>query len=32
MGLYESNFIRLGWLAGQLQALRGQSLERALRL
>jgi uncharacterized protein len=24
MSLYESNFIRLGWLAGQLQALRGR--------
>ena len=23
MGLYESNFIRLGWLAGELRALRG---------
>jgi uncharacterized protein YqiB (DUF1249 family) len=23
MGLYESNFIRLGWLAGTLKALRG---------
>ena len=23
MGLYESNFIRLGWLAGELQALAG---------
>jgi uncharacterized protein len=26
MGLYESNFIRLGWLAGELQALRGRHL------
>ena len=24
MGLYESNFIRLGWLAGKLTALVGQ--------
>jgi uncharacterized protein YqiB (DUF1249 family) len=24
MGLYESNFIRLGWLAGQLAQLRGR--------
>src|SRR5687767_9816017 len=24
MGLYESNYIRLGWLAGDLHALRGQ--------
>ena len=24
MGLYESNFIRLGWLAGDLQALAGR--------
>jgi len=24
MGLYESNFIRLGWLAGNLRALSGQ--------
>jgi uncharacterized protein YqiB (DUF1249 family) len=24
MGLYESNFIRLGWLAGELAALKGQ--------
>jgi uncharacterized protein len=24
MGLYESNFIRLGWLAGELQSLRGR--------
>ena len=24
MGLYESNFIRLGWLAGELQALSGR--------
>ena len=24
MGLYESNFIRLGWLAGALAALKGQ--------
>jgi uncharacterized protein len=24
MGLYESNFIRLGWLAGKLQALAGR--------
>jgi uncharacterized protein YqiB (DUF1249 family) len=24
MGLYESNFIRLGWLAGALGALRGE--------
>jgi uncharacterized protein YqiB (DUF1249 family) len=23
MGLYESNFIRLGWLAGQMHALKG---------
>jgi hypothetical protein len=26
MGLYESNYIRLGWLAGNLQALRGRYL------
>lgn len=26
MGLYESNFIRLGWLAGELRALRGRYL------
>jgi hypothetical protein len=26
MGLYESNFIRLGWLAGELQALRGRNV------
>jgi len=26
MGLYESNFIRLGWLAGELSALRGRYL------
>ena len=24
MGLYESNFIRLGWLAGELRSLAGQ--------
>jgi uncharacterized protein YqiB (DUF1249 family) len=24
MGLYESNFIRLGWLAGELRSLRGR--------
>ena len=24
MGLYESNFIRLGWLAGELRALTGE--------
>ncbi len=24
MGLYESNYIRLGWLAGSLAALRGE--------
>jgi hypothetical protein len=26
MGLYESNFIRLGWLAGELRALAGEYL------
>jgi uncharacterized protein len=26
MGLYESNFIRLGWLAGNLRALNGRYL------
>jgi uncharacterized protein len=26
MGLYESNFIRLGWLAGNLKTLRGRLL------
>ena len=26
MGLYESNFIRLGWLAGNLRALSGRYL------
>jgi len=24
MGLYESNYIRLGWLAGEIAALDGQ--------
>ena len=28
MGLYESNFIRLGWLAGDLKALRGRRVSR----
>lgn len=28
MGLYESNFIRLGWLAGELGALRGEYRSR----
>jgi uncharacterized protein YqiB (DUF1249 family) len=28
MGLYESNFIRLGWLAGELGALRGEYCSR----
>ena len=28
MTLYESNFIRLGWLAGDLRALRGQNRSR----
>lgn len=28
MGLYESNFIRLGWLAGELQALSGDYASR----
>jgi uncharacterized protein len=28
MGLYESNFIRLGWLAGELQALAGRYVSR----
>ena len=28
MGLYESNFIRLGWLAGDLEALGGRCLSR----
>jgi len=28
MGLYESNYIRLGWLAGELARLRGQYRSR----
>ncbi|MBV9696375.1 MAG: DUF1249 domain-containing protein [Gammaproteobacteria bacterium] len=28
MGLYESNYIRLGWLAGELAALRGHYRSR----
>jgi uncharacterized protein len=28
MGLYESNFIRLGWLAGELRSLAGQYCSR----
>ncbi len=28
MGLYESNFIRLGWLAGELRSLAGVRLSR----
>ena len=28
MGLYESNFIRLGWLAGDLKALLGRYVSR----
>lgn len=28
MGLYESNFIRLGWLAGDLRALSGEHRSR----
>jgi len=28
MGLYESNFIRLGWLAGDLKTLRGRRVSR----
>jgi uncharacterized protein len=28
MGLYESNYIRLGWLAGQLTLLAGRCLSR----
>jgi len=28
MGLYESNFIRLGWLAGELRALAGELVSR----
>ncbi|HVH85002.1 MAG TPA: hypothetical protein VM713_11885 [Steroidobacteraceae bacterium] len=29
MGLYESNFIRLGWLAGSLGALTGCTAPRS---
>ena len=29
MGLYESNYIRLGWLAGDLRALAGRYASRA---
>jgi uncharacterized protein len=29
MGLYESNFIRLGWLAGELKALHGRRVSVA---
>ena len=29
MGLYESNFIRLGWLAGELPALSGEYRSQA---